>query len=68
MTATDSSLDFTDPDLVLQGLPHDEFRAARETAPVRWVEQEQSARDGMSTESGNGYYALTRHADVAAVS
>jgi cholest-4-en-3-one 26-monooxygenase len=68
MTATDSSLDFTDPDLVLQGLPHDEFRAARETAPVRWVEQEQAARDGMATESGNGYYALTRHADVAAVS
>jgi cholest-4-en-3-one 26-monooxygenase len=68
MTATDSALDFTDPDLVLQGLPHDEFRAARETAPVRWVEQEQMARDGMSAESGNGYYALTRHADVAAVS
>ena len=68
MTATDSSLDFTDPDLVLQGLPHDEFRAARETAPVRWVEQEQAARDGMATESGNGYHALTRHADVAAVS
>jgi cholest-4-en-3-one 26-monooxygenase len=71
MTATEQPLaevDFTDPDLVLRGLPHDQFRSARETAPVRWVEQEQTARDGMSTESGNGYYALTRHADVAAVS
>lgn len=68
MTATDSSLDLTDPDLVMQGLPHDQLQALRETSPVHWVEQEQSARDGMSVESGNGYYALTRHADVAAVS
>ena len=68
MTATDSALDLTDPDLLTKGLPHDQFRSFRETAPVRWVEQEQAARDGMSTESGNGYYALTRHADVAAVS
>jgi len=67
MTATDSP-DFTDPDLVWHGLPHDAFRAVRETTPVHWVEQEQAARDGMSTESGTGYYALTRHADVAAVS
>jgi cholest-4-en-3-one 26-monooxygenase len=61
-------VDLTDPDLLRGGIPHDEFRALRETAPVHWVEQEQSARDGMSVESGNGYWALTRHADVAAVS
>jgi cholest-4-en-3-one 26-monooxygenase len=71
MTTTDQRLpgvDFTDPDLLWAGVPHDEFRAQRETAPVHWVEQEQAARDGMSAESGNGYWALTRHADVAAVS
>jgi cholest-4-en-3-one 26-monooxygenase len=61
-------VDFTDPDLVHEGLPHTDFAAHRATAPVRWVEQEQAARDGMSTESGSGYWALTRHADVAAVS
>jgi len=71
MTATQQPLpqvDFTDPDLLWAGLPHDDFRAHRETSPVHWVEQEQAARDGMSTESGNGYFAVTRHADVAAVS
>jgi cholest-4-en-3-one 26-monooxygenase len=68
MTATDTPLDFTDPDLVLSGLPHDEFQALRESTPVHWVEQHQSARDGMSAESGNGYYAVTKHADVATVS
>jgi cholest-4-en-3-one 26-monooxygenase len=70
MTVTDQqpAVDFTDPDLVRQGLPHDEFDALRETAPVRWIEQGQSARDGMSVESGSGYWALTKHADVAAVS
>jgi cholest-4-en-3-one 26-monooxygenase len=71
MTTTEQPLpavDFTDPDLIRRGLPHEEYRAFREAAPVRWIEQEQAARDGMSAESGNGYYALTRHADVAAVS
>jgi cholest-4-en-3-one 26-monooxygenase len=69
MTTTElPAVDLTDPDLLSGGLPHDQFRALRETAPVRWVEQEQAARDGMSAESGNGYFAVTRHADVAAVS
>jgi cholest-4-en-3-one 26-monooxygenase len=71
MTTIDQTLapvDFTDPDLVVTGVPHDQFRAQRETAPVRWIEQPQSSRDGMSPESGTGYHALTRHADVAAVS
>jgi cholest-4-en-3-one 26-monooxygenase len=68
MTTTQPLPDLTDPDLLQGGMPHDQFRAYRETAPVHWVEQEQAARDGMSAESGNGYYALTQHADVAAVS
>jgi cholest-4-en-3-one 26-monooxygenase len=70
MTSTPSlpTVDLTDPDLLAGGMPHDQFRAFRESGPVRWVEQDQHARDGMSTESGTGYYALTGHADVAAVS
>ncbi|GAA4128158.1 cytochrome P450 [Nocardioides fonticola] len=60
--------DFTDPDLIVQGIPHDAFRAARQQHPVTWVEQAKGTYDGMSTESGSGYFALTRHADVAAVS
>ncbi|RNM13086.1 cytochrome P450 [Nocardioides pocheonensis] len=71
MTTIDQPLptvDLTDPDLLSQGMPHEQFRAFRETSPIHWVEQEQAARHGMATEAGNGYYALTRHADVAAVS
>jgi cholest-4-en-3-one 26-monooxygenase len=70
MTTTEPlpEVDFTDPDLVWAGLPHDQYQLLRESSPVHWVEQEQSARDGMSVESGNGYYAVTKHADVAAVS
>jgi cholest-4-en-3-one 26-monooxygenase len=70
MTTTEPlpEVDFTDPDLVWGGLPHDRYQLLRESSPVHWVEQEQSARDGMSVESGNGYYAVTKHADVATVS
>src|SRR5689334_5472920 len=42
--------------------------ALRLKAPVFWVEQEQGSRDGMSEESGTGYWAISKHADVAAVS
>jgi cholest-4-en-3-one 26-monooxygenase len=70
MTTTDPlpAVDLTDPDLLSAGLPHVQYQAFRETAPVHWIEQEQAARDGMSDASGTGYYAVTRHADVAAVS
>ena len=68
MTTTEPAFDLTDPDLLSRGIPHEQYRGLRETAPVHWVEQHRAARDGMSAESGNGYYALTRHADVAAVS
>ncbi len=60
-----AGFDLTDPDVNLAAVPHDEFRALRRTAPITWVEQEPSARAGME---GTGYWALTKHADVAAVS
>jgi cholest-4-en-3-one 26-monooxygenase len=61
-----AGFDPTDPELNEQGIPLDEFLELRRTAPVFWVEQPESSRAGM--EGGTGYWALSRHADVAAVS
>ncbi len=58
--------DLTDPDVNLVGVPHDELRSLRRTAPVTWVEQTPAARAGMA--GGTGYWAVTSHADVSAVS
>ncbi|RZI81513.1 MAG: cytochrome P450, partial [Microbacterium sp.] len=52
----------------LAGVPYDEFAELRRSAPITWVEQTPEARAGMSEASGTGYWALTKHADVAAVS
>ena len=60
--------DFTDPSVNERAVPHDEFLALRRKAPVFWVEQPRGSRDGMSEESGTGYWAVSKHADVAAVS
>ncbi|GAB2760536.1 cytochrome P450 [Nocardioides salsibiostraticola] len=71
MTATDvipEGFDFTDPETNEKSIPHEEFQALRDASPIHWIEQPQSSRDGMSTESGNGYWALSKHADVSAVS
>ena len=69
MTATlPTDFDFTDPDVNWAGVPHEEFAAARTTAPIFWVEQPEPARAGMSEESGSGYWAVTKHADVGEVS
>jgi cholest-4-en-3-one 26-monooxygenase len=59
-------IDLTDPDINLAGVPHEEFAALRRTAPVSWIEQPPEARAGM--EGGTGYWAVTRHADVAEAS
>ena len=60
--------DFTDPDVNWSALPHEQFRALRRTAPVAWVEQKPGSYDGMAAESGSGYWAVTRHPEVCAVS
>jgi cholest-4-en-3-one 26-monooxygenase len=67
-TTLPTGFDFTDPDTNLAGIPYDEFAALRRTQPVFWVEQPANARAGMSDASGSGYWAVTRHADVLAVS
>ena len=63
--AKPGSFDFTEPDVQSGGIPHAVFALARRTAPVHWVEQPVSARSAFT---GTGYWALTRHADVSAVS
>ncbi len=60
--------DPTDPDVLWDEVPHESFQELRLNAPVHWVEQPEAARGGMSEESGTGYWALSKHADVAAVS
>ncbi|WP_374999472.1 cytochrome P450 [Aeromicrobium sp. CTD01-1L150] len=61
-----TGFDPTDPGVNLQGIPHREFLELRQTAPVSWVEQPEDARSGMT--GGTGYWAISRHEDVAAVS
>ncbi|MFI7600430.1 cytochrome P450 [Actinoplanes sp. NPDC049681] len=59
-----SGFDFTDPELYLGGLPHAEFAEMRRTAPVWWIPQER----GSAGFDDEGYWAVTRHADVMTVS
>ena len=71
MTAVDvvpAGFDPTDPELNEASIPHEEFLALRKKAPVFWVEQPQGSRDGMADESGTGYWAVSKHAEVAAIS
>ncbi|MBO0516594.1 cytochrome P450 [Streptomyces beijiangensis] len=56
--------DFTDPDLLQDRVPHPEFAEMRQTAPVWWCAQPR----GISGFDDEGYWAVTRHADVKYVS
>jgi cholest-4-en-3-one 26-monooxygenase len=58
------SFDFTDPDLCTQRLPVAELAELRRTAPVWWSAQPRWS-SGFDDE---GYWVVTRHADVMAVS
>lgn len=60
--------DPTDPDLYADRVPHQEFLALRRHAPVFWVAQDEGAAAGMLGPGEPGYWAVSRHADVAAVS
>jgi cholest-4-en-3-one 26-monooxygenase len=56
--------DFTDPDLYASRVPTAEFAELRRTAPVWWNAQ----RRGASGFDDDGYWVVTRHADVLEVS
>lgn len=58
-----SGFDFTDPDLLQQRVPVDELAYLRRTAPVWWNEQSETSAFG-----DTGYWVITRHADVMAIS
>jgi cholest-4-en-3-one 26-monooxygenase len=61
-TPVDARLDLSDPDLLAGRLPLDEFAWLRRNQPIRWNPQESMAGYG-----DGGFWALTRHADVTAV-
>ena len=67
-TVIPNGFDFTDPFVNEEAIPHEQFLALRRSAPVTWVEQAPGSYDGMAEESGSGYFAVSKHADVAAVS
>jgi len=54
--------DFTDPDVLLSGIPVAEFAELRKTAPVWWNEQPESIFDD------GGYWVISRHEDIKAIS
>lgn len=54
--------DFTDPDVLLRGIPVTEFAELRKTAPVWWNEQSESIFDD------GGYWVISRHEDIKAIS
>jgi cholest-4-en-3-one 26-monooxygenase len=59
-----SGFDLTDPDLYAHRVPQEELAELRRTAPVWWNEQ----RTGATGFGDTGFWAVTRHADVMAVS
>jgi cholest-4-en-3-one 26-monooxygenase len=57
-------IDLTDPELYAHRVPTEEFAELRRSAPVWWNEQ----RTGAKGFGDNGFWAVTRHADVMEVS
>ncbi|MFI1763039.1 cytochrome P450 [Streptomyces sp. NPDC020800] len=58
--ALPDGFDLTDPDLLHHRVPLPEFAELRRTEPVRWIAQPH----GRAGFADDGYWALTRHADV----
>jgi cytochrome P450 len=52
--------DVFDPRVFARGVPHEEFRRLRDTAPVCW----QPEPEVLGWPAGPGYWAVTRYADV----
>jgi cholest-4-en-3-one 26-monooxygenase len=56
--------DFTDPDTCTARVPDEELAELRRAAPVWWVAQSR----GSAGFDDEGYWAITRHADIMAIS
>ena len=52
--------DIADPDTYVDGVPHETFERLRREAPVSWWPEDHAG--------GRGFWAVTRHADLLAVS
>ncbi|MFC9789003.1 cytochrome P450 [Rhodococcus sp. NPDC127528] len=59
-----AGFDFTDPAVYADGVPHAELAALRRSCPVWWNPQP----PGVGGFRDEGYWVVTRHADVRAVS
>ncbi|KDE99238.1 steroid C27-monooxygenase [Mycolicibacterium aromaticivorans JS19b1 = JCM 16368] len=59
-----SGFDFTDPDLIQEGMPVAEFAQLRQTAPVWWNEQPL----GSTVFDDGGYWVITKHRDIRDIS
>ena len=59
-----AGFDFTDPDIYTTRVPARELAELRRAAPVWWVAQ----RRGSAGFDDEGYWAVTRHADILAIS
>jgi cholest-4-en-3-one 26-monooxygenase len=63
-TVVPPGFDLTDPDILGDRLPLDEFAYLRDQSPVFWNAQDPA----LSGHDDEGFWAITRHADVKAVS
>ncbi len=59
-----ADFDFLDPDVNLVGLPVDELAELRKSEPIHWVD----IPGGAGGFEDNGYWLVTKHADVKEVS
>ena len=59
-----ADFDVTDPDLIQQGVPYEEFKKLRTAAPVAWNAQ----RRLIGGYDDEGFWLVTRHAEVREVS
>jgi len=61
-----ASLNLGDPEAYTDGVPYEVFARLRREAPVAWIDE--PARPERNLAAGPGFWAVTRHADVDAVS
>nr|WP_183504824.1 MULTISPECIES: cytochrome P450 [unclassified Mycolicibacterium] len=59
-----AGFDFTDPDLIKEGMPVAQFAQLRQTAPVWWNEQ----APGATVFDDGGYWVISKHRDIRDIS
>ena len=59
-----TGFDFTNPDVFEKRVPHEEWKAARQSEPIHWVAKE----PGIDGFDDDGYWFASKHADVKEIS